>query len=283
MAHGSPFSLASSLSVRKAIVTGASGTVGSVLCAHLQRAGFEVIRWPRAEVPIDDYGRIEGFLADHRPEVVFHLAIASKPSGAPNEGWRVNWLWPSELAWACRELGVKLVHTSSAMVFSDRAKGPFTTDAVPDAVDGYGGEKAKVERRVRYQNPDATILRLGWQIGPEPRGNTMLAFFARKLEEEGAVNASTRWLPACSFLEDTVEAYLQALSLPPGTYHVDSNERWSLYDIACALSVRNGQGWKVQPCEDFVYDQRLRDERLKLPSLAARLPQLHEVGTSHEG
>lgn len=256
----------------KAIVTGASGTVGQALCAHLKATGWEVLAWDRARVPVDDYGAVEGHLAESRADVVFHLAIASQPSGAPNEAWRVNWLWPSELAWACRQLGTKFVQTSTAMVFTERAKGPFHPGAEPDANEGYGGEKAKIERRVRYQNPDARILRIGWQIGQAPFGNNMLAHLDRQMREHGEVRASTRWLPACAFLEDTAAAFVRALDLPPGTYHLDSNRRWSFYEIARALSARHGEAWKIVPSEDFLYDQRLLDERLTLPPLSERLP-----------
>lgn len=256
----------------KAIVTGASGTVGQALCAHLERTGWTVVRWDRARVPVDDYGAIEGFLAEERPEVVFHLAIASQSTGAPNEGWRVNWLWPSELAWACRQLGVKFVQTSTALVFTDRAQGPFTPDSLPDARDGYGGEKAKVERRIRSQNPNATILRIGWQIGRAPWGNNLLEFLERQMKAHGEVRASTRWLPACAFLEDTAQGFVRAVDLPPGTYHLDSNRGWSFFEIARALSKQHGEAWKIVPTEDFVHDQRLLDDRLQLPPLSDRLP-----------
>jgi dTDP-4-dehydrorhamnose reductase len=55
---------------------------------------------------------------------------------------------------------------------------------------------------------------------------------------------------------------------------LDSNERWTFYEIARALSARHGGRWQVEPSEDFVFDQRMRDERIQLPSLKERLPGL---------
>lgn len=258
----------------KAIVTGANGTVGSRMCEDLERHGVEVVRWDRARVPVDDYWAMEGFVRSVAPDVLFHLAIASRSTGRPNESWLINYEWTSELAWLTRQLGVRFVFSSTAMVFSDNARGPFTVDSEPEAPEGYGYEKRRAEERVFHQNPEARVARLGWQIDDRPSGNNMLAALETQIREKGRVEASTRWLPACSFLDDTVRA-LQALAwAEPGLYLLDANEHWSYYEIVRALNERHGGHWNVEPTEHFVFDQRMMDDRVVLPSLKSRLPGL---------
>jgi dTDP-4-dehydrorhamnose reductase len=258
----------------RAIITGASGTVGSCLSAFLQRQGFEVIPWDRRTVPVDDYAAMERFVREAAPHVLFHLATASQPTGRAGESWLINYEWTSELAWITRTLGIPFVFSSTALVFSNEARGPFTHDSIPDAPEGYGYEKRRAEERVFHQNPEARVVRLGWQIGEQPMGNNMLAFLEDKMRQEGRVRASTRWLPACSLLEDTVQALHSLASAAPGLYMLDSNERWTFYEIARELSARHAGRWRVEPSEDFVFDQRMRDERIRLPSLKERLPGL---------
>ncbi len=258
----------------RALVTGASGTVGARLCDRLRRAGHEVFAWDRAAVPIDDYHRMEAHVRAVAPEVLFHLAIASHATGRAGESWLVNYEWTSEIAWITRQLGVRLVFSSTAMVFSNEARGPFTLQSTPDAREGYGYEKRRAEPRVFHQNPEARVVRLGWQIDARLSGNNMAAALEAQQRERGRVEASTRWLPACSFLDDTVEALIEAASREPGIYQIDANERWTMYEIACALNERLGRRWQVMPTEDFVYDQRMVDPRLRVPSLAERLPGL---------
>jgi dTDP-4-dehydrorhamnose reductase len=259
---------------KRAIITGASGTVGSRLSEHLRQQGYEVIPWDRRVVPVDDYGAMERFVRESAPEVLFHLATASQPTGRPGESWLINYEWTSELAWITRTLGVRFVFSSTALVFSNDARGPFTRDSRPDAAEGYGYEKWRAEERAFYQNPEARVARLGWQIGEQPTGNNMLAFLEEKMRQEGRVEASTRWYPACSLLEDTVHALHRLAWAAPGLYLLDSNERWTFYEIARALSARHGGRWRVEPSEHFVFDQRMRDERVELPSLKERLPEL---------
>ncbi len=260
--------------MKRAIVTGASGTVGSSLCEELRRHGVEVVSWDRSRVPVDDYWAMERFVRSVAPDVLFHLATASRPTGRANESWLINYEWTSELAWICRTLGVRFVFTSTTLVFSNDAKGPFTVDSKPDAREGYGYEKLRAEERVFAQNPEARVVRLGWQIDDQPSGNNMLAQLEAQMRERGRVEASTRWLPACAFLDDTVRALLALAWAEPGLYMLDANERWSYYDIVRALNERHGGRWQVAPTEHFVYDQRMMDDRVVLPSLKTRLPGL---------
>jgi dTDP-4-dehydrorhamnose reductase len=261
----------------RALITGARGTVGRALEAHLRARGGEVAQWRRDEVALDDYWAMERYVRASRAEVLFHLAIAAVPTGRANEGWAVNYEWPSELAWICRQLGVTFVFTSTAMVFSNAAAGPFTVESTPDASEGYGYEKRRAEERVRSQNPSAVIARLGWQLAPPGHAagdNTMQRNLERQVAEHGHVRASTRWLPACSFLDDTAAALASLAGAAPDLYQLDSNDRWTFHEIACALSAAEGARWPVEPTADFVYDQRLRDARVALPRLEERLPAL---------
>jgi len=241
----------------RALVTGSRGTVGKALVAHLRAEGDEVVPWDRAQVPIDRYEEMERFVRESGADVVFHLAVA---------GWDVTYEWTSELAWITKVLGRRFVFTSTVMVFSDRARGPFTPSSVPDAQEGYGKEKREAEARTFYQNPDATVVRLGWQIGDGTGSNEMRASLARR---EGPILASTRWRPACSFLEDTAAALRRAAIAKPGLYMIDSNRRWTFYEIARALF-----GERATPIEGFTQDQRMIDPRLEVPSLDERLPAL---------
>jgi dTDP-4-dehydrorhamnose reductase len=258
----------------KAVITGANGTIGSKLKSHLEEQGHTVVGWNRQEVPINDYWAMENFLKAESPDVVYHLAIPSNPTGHENESWMVNYQWTSELAWISKVLGISFIFSSTVMVFTNNAKGPFRPDMSPDAVEGYGYEKRMAEERVFYQNPGARIVRLGWQIGDAPGSNNMVDFLDTRMKSDGLVSASTEWLPACSFLEDTVQVLAQLPDMDPGLYHFDSNEKWTFYQIAFALNTLQGKKWKIVPSENFVYDQRMEDERLPRFSLKDRLKSL---------
>jgi dTDP-4-dehydrorhamnose reductase len=258
----------------KAIVTGAHGTVGSALTRHLKQLGHQIVAWDRNVVPISRYQPMEDFVRQEKPDVLFHLAIASRSTGLPNESWLVNYEWASELAWITRQLGVRFVFTSSVMVFSDNAKGPFTPDSQPDAATGYGNEKRQAESRVLSQNPNAIIARIGWQIGDAPGSNNMIDFFEKQIAQNGCIKASRQWYPACSFVTDTATVLVELATASPGLYLVNSNTRWSFYEIASALNEQHGRRWKIVADDSFVFDQRMLDSRVPIRPLSATLTAL---------
>lgn len=258
----------------KIVITGANGTVGSVLTAYLRKTGQEVVTWNRERVSPFDHLIMEAYLAEENPNVFYHLAVASQPSGMENESWIVNYEWPVRLALICKKLGIKFIFTSTVMIFSDNTKGPFTVDAIPDATDGYGFEKRMAEEKILDSNPEAIVARLGWQIGDTPGSNNMLDYLENQMKQHGKIEASRKWYPACSFISDTVITLTELLSQEGGVYLIDSNEKWSFYEICCALNDMHGSKWIVHPNDNFIFDQRLIDNRLEVPSLNLRLKTL---------
>ncbi len=258
----------------KVLITGCGGTIGRVLARELTSHQHTVIPWSRDQAQPDDPAAQERFLAAVAPDVVFHLAVPSHGTGRPNEGRLVNVDWTHRLAELTQARGLPFLFASTVMVFTDDARGPFTTDSIPDAKTGYGGEKREAELLARAANPLTRIARLGWQIGEADGSNNMVNHFEQQMKEHGVIKASRKWKPACSFLDDTAAGLVRLMELPPDLYQLDSNRHWSFYDIAEALNHQRGSRWNVQADDAFVYDQRMLDPRPGLPSLSARLPAL---------
>jgi len=145
----------------KVMITGINGVVGTAMKSYLESKKIEVIGWDRSKVSIFDYNEMEQFLKQEKPDILFHFALPSKSTGIDNEGWKVTYEWTSELAWLTSQLGIKFLFSSTAMVFTDDAIGPFTVGSLPDAKEGYGYEKYMAEQKAKSQNPDVYITRLG--------------------------------------------------------------------------------------------------------------------------
>lgn len=253
----------------KVLITGANGVVGKAMTQYLKSVNVEVVEWDRKKVSPFAYSEMKEFIQTVNPDILFHFAIASESTGVSNESWKINYEWTSELAWITKELGIKFLFTSTAMVFSDNAKGPFTINSIPDAVQGYGYEKLKAEERAKYQNENSYIARLGWQIGEEFDGNNMLAYFDNENKKNGFISASKMWYPACSFVADTVaELYRIVSEEKPGLYMIDSNDRYSFFEIASIINSINGEKWKVMENNSFVFEQRMVDYNTKIRKLS---------------
>jgi dTDP-4-dehydrorhamnose reductase len=265
------------LPAMRTLITGSRGTVGSALRSVLESRGGSGIGWDRAAAPPHDADACRGYLEELKPEAIVHLAVASSGTGIENEGRIVSVDWSERLAAYCAEAGIPSLFTSTAMVFTNDAKGPFTLESEPDATEGYGGEKAEAERKVLSANPEAVVARLGWQIGEAPGSNNMIDFLTNAMAKDGAVKASRKWMPATSFLGDTAEALAWLLDEAAagrfrGVAMVDGNRAGaSFYDIARALSDLHGGKFRVEADDAFVYDQRMLDERVPVRQIGERL------------
>lgn len=232
-----------------------NGTVAPYVYKQLEKRNIEIIIWDRSKVSTDNQKSVSEFMDEIQPDLFLHMATGP-----------VQWL--EYIAKAAKNLKVNLVFTSSVSVFSEKGTGPYTPESVPDAQEEYGLYKIECENTVKKHNPDAIILRLGWQIGADEGANHMADFLAKAQKEHGFIEASSRWFPSCSFLEDTAEVIAQAaLTYPPGTYLVNSNRNYSFYEIAEFLKKKHHTHWNIRETVSFERDDRMVDPRVEIPEL----------------
>lgn len=247
------------------LITGLNGSLAPKLAAQARARGWEVVGWDRRAASTDDSSAVARWLAGERLDAIAHLGFGPET-------------FAGQLAAHAAERGMAFVFTSTAMVFHHEPDGPHRVSDPRTAQDDYGRYKIRCEDAVRASSPCACIVRLGWQIDPTSSGNNMLAALDAQQARDGGIGASTRWLPACSFMEDTAAALLLLLQAPAAaTYHLDSNaqEGHTFAHIVRALARTYDRGhWVIRPNQDYVHDQRLFEQKALLPGLSARLPVL---------
>lgn len=241
-------------------MTGMNGTVAPRLAEHATRAGHEVVAWDRARVSPDDHAACGWFIDEVGPDAIVHLAFGAEA-------------WAGLLARAAAERAAPFIVTSTAMVFAQRPDGPYPIDATPTADTEYGQYKVRCEEAVRAANPAAMITRLAYQIDPGGQGNNLVAHLDAAHARGEVISASTRWIPALAFLDDTAAALLSYLTDPqPGTHHLDGNAEaaWSYHHTVTALARALDRQWRIEATEDPIHDQRLLGSR-RIGPIDARL------------
>ena len=244
------------------LITGLKGTLAPHLAAQAEQAGWQVLGWPRELVDPADAVAAERFLQETRPDAIAHLAMGAES-------------WAAQLAGHARMAQIPFLFTSSAMVFHHEPQGPHRLEDAPGAQDDYGRYKLRSEAAIWQANAAASIARIGWQIDPEARGNNMLAALDGWQAEQGKVEASRLWIPACSFMDDTAAALWRLLREGArGLYHLDSNseQAWRFDELVLALARRFERAWQIEVTESYRHDQRLLGHEALLPPLGARLP-----------
>lgn len=224
-----------------------------------------MVGWNRQQIPPENEPLAKTWLDELAPNAIVHLATGSVG-------------WARQLAAFASTANVPFVFTSTAMVFDHEPDGPHAVDDERTAKDDYGKQKIACEDAVLRANANAAVVRIGWQIHHDARGNNMLAHLDQWQLREGRVAASRAWKPACSFMEDTAEALIAIINAGErGVMHLDSNasEGHTFDRIVHALRIRfQRDDWVLETHEDYRHDQRLQGGATRMPSLSSRLQSL---------
>lgn len=246
----------------RAIVTGASGFIGGVLCEQLLARGHEVsalVRRPGSEPPgtrpvrgdVRDAEGLREALAQERPECVFHLAAEIASQRSARKVREVNVDGTARLLRACQEhaaedpgagAGAKIVFAST--VVTGDAGGALLTEDTPLPVQTpYGRSKQEGERMILDSGLPAVVVRPSHVYGP---GGWFAQELVARLRGPGrlAVIGSGGNMWDVVHVEDVVSAMILVAEQPQAgaLYHVVDDEPLSYLDFMALIARELGVG-----------------------------------------
>ena len=234
-------------------VTGATGYLGSELVRLRPDASTE-------RVEVRDPAAVRQLFERLRPEVVIHTAYRQDGPDA----YTINVDGSQHVARAAVEIGARLVHLSTDVVFDGRKGSAYVESDEPSPVTEYGRTKAEAERRVADAHSGALIVRTSLIYGgPLPSkhelaaGDPLTAFFTNEIRCPVQVGDL-----AAALLE------LAALDLA-GPLHVagaDSVSRAEFAELVVGRPVQKEPAPESRPLDcrlDSSYVQELIETRLR--------------------
>ena len=152
----------------KILLTGANGQVGWELARRGAHHGMEILACDRLKLDITDESAVRRAIKQAGASLAINAAAytaVDKAEDNPELAYSVNEKGPANLAGACAEAGIPLIHISTDYVFDGKKSGPyFETDPV-SPLGIYGKSKRAGEEAVRRTFPIHIILRTAWLYG----------------------------------------------------------------------------------------------------------------------
>ena len=223
--------------MKKILLTGAGGFVGSRICQQWQ-GRYELCTLPRGFLCTADEAAIRAQVETLRPDVILHTAALSDTGYCarhPAEAYRANVELPVWLARAARQTGAKLAAFSSDQVYAGvQQPGPLPETLVLRPANIYGQYKLEAEQRVLDLCPDSVHLRAAWMYdlpgyGLPIRGNLPLDLLRAAIKGE-PVRFSRSDHRGVTYVRQVIEKLEPAMELPGGVYNFGSG---NAEDMVC--------------------------------------------------
>ncbi len=223
--------------MKKILLTGAGGFVGSRICQQWQ-GRYELCTLPRGFLCTADEAAIRAQVETLRPDVILHTAALSDTGYCarhPAEAYRANVELPVWLARAARQTGAKLAAFSSDQVYAGvQQPGPLPEALVLRPANIYGQYKLEAEQRVLDLCPDSVHLRAAWMYdlpgyGLPIRGNLPLDLLRAAIKGE-PVRFSRSDHRGVTYVRQVIENLVPAMELPGGVYNFGSG---NAEDMVC--------------------------------------------------
>ena len=214
----------------KLLVLGAGGQVGIELCRRVWPDGCRLAAFEHRNVDIADRPAVFATVAGERPDIVINAAAytaVDRAESEPEAAWSVNCSGPDNLAAACREAGIPLIHLSTDYVFDGSKTGPYVEDDPVAPLGVYGKSKEAGDRAVREALPQHVILRTAWVYAAHGRNfvRTMLRLAGERpvlrvvADQTGSPTSATDIAAAIAGIVQQIAA---------------GNRRWGTYHFAGA-------------------------------------------------
>lgn len=220
----------------KVLITGANGQLGRELQATCP-SDIQLIATDRAELDITDANQVQHALAAYQVDAVINAAAYTAVDKAETEtkqAYAINQHAAANLAQACAQQQVYLLHISTDFVFDGQQVQAYQPDSTAQALSVYGASKLAGEQAVLAQHPQAAVVRTAWLYSAYGHNfvKTMLRLMRDKPElgvvaDQIGTPTWTHTLAVCawSFIKQQ----------PQGIYHCADNGVASWYDFAVAI------------------------------------------------
>ena len=214
------------------LITGAYGMLGSDLREVLKN--YDLIAAGSKDLDITDEDKVMEFINENSPEIVINAAAYTAVDDCEthfDDAYAVNAIGPKNLAMACKELDIPLVHISTDYVFDGTKTSPLMENDTLGPKSVYGQTKLEGEKFIQGITEKFFILRTAWLYGIH--GGNFVKTMLDLSENHDEITVVNDQIGSPTFSLDLAMAICELLDSDKyGIYHLTNEGECSWYDFA---------------------------------------------------
>ncbi|WP_308991767.1 dTDP-4-dehydrorhamnose reductase [Mariniflexile litorale] len=220
------------------LVTGGNGQLASCIKdVEKQYDDLNVIYTDYLELDICDLNQVQTFFKTNN-QINYCINCAAytavdKAEIEVDKAFEINATGAKNLALACNEFGVVLIHISTDFVFDGNKQKPYTETDKAHPVSVYGETKMKGEIEIASVLQKHFLIRTSWLYSEH--GNNFMKTMLRLAKEKDSLNIVSDQIGTPTYAGDLAEFIfyiIKAKSQDFGTYHYSNFGEISWYDFA---------------------------------------------------
>ena len=229
------------MSSRRALITGASGQLGSDL-RQLLTERWEVTALSHAELDVTDPGALTHAFESARPDAVFNCAAFHNVEVCERDerqALAVNVTAVKQIAERCTERGASLVHLSTNYVFDGRREEPYEEGDLPAPRSVYALSKLAGEHAALAYCDRALVVRTAGLYGlhgSESKGGNFVTRMLERARRHGELRMVADQRLSPTFTADLARGLLSAREAGlTGLVHLTSSGSCSWHEFTQAI------------------------------------------------
>lgn len=241
------------------LVTGSNGQLASCIKdAEKQYNNLNFIYANHQELDIGNLNQVQAFFRSNN-QIDYCINCAAytsvdKAEEEVNKAFEINAFGAKNLAIACSNYNVILIHTSTDFVFDGKTNKPYTETDAANPINVYGASKLQGEIEIQQCLKEHFIIRTSWLYSEH--GNNFMKTMLRLAETRNEINVVSDQIGTPTYSGDLAEAIIYIINIKThdfGIYHYSNLGEVSWYDFAKAIFEEANKKIKVNPIKTKDY------------------------------